>query len=115
MKIPDNIVQHTEVTVTKGNSISTSVSEVVDINRISTFKKLLRLTSFLYFIVEKCTFRGIVHCLSVEKLKRVEQFGLKRIFHMMLRFRCLEPQSTSNGTITVVQRMNNMNNWIENN
>lgn len=84
MKIPDNIVQHTEVTVTKGNSISTSVSEVVDINRISTFKKLLRLTSFLYFIVEKCTFRGIVHCLSLEKLKRVEQFGLKRIFHMML-------------------------------
>lgn len=84
MKIPDNIVQHTEVTVTKGNSISTSVSEVVDINRISTFKKLLRLTSFLYFIVEKYTFRGIVHCLSVEKLKRVEQFGLRRIFHMML-------------------------------
>lgn len=78
-EIPDIIVQHADVTVTERNRKTMSVTKIVDLNRISTLQKLLRLTCFLQLIVEKRTFRGIVHCLSTDELKRAENNWIRHV------------------------------------
>lgn len=56
-----------------------SVTDIVDLNRISTLQKLLILTCFLQLNVEKRTFRGIVHCLSADELKRAENNWIRHM------------------------------------
>lgn len=93
-----------------------SVAEIVDLNRISTLQKLLRLTCFLNLIVEKRTFRVIVHCLSADEFKKAEDNWIRHVQKdlpkdVMYRIRRLGPQLTSDGIIIVGQRMKK---WIEN-
>lgn len=67
-----------------------SVTEIVDIFRISTIKNFLILTCFLQLIVEKRRFRGIVHCLSADELKRAEDNLTRHVQKHLKKMLCTD-------------------------
>ncbi|XP_061184389.1 uncharacterized protein LOC133192393 [Saccostrea echinata] len=117
-EIPDVLVRHTEVKVTEEKSRTVmNVAKLIDLNRISTLQKILKLTSLLQLIRKKHTIRGIVHCLLAEELRDAENIWILHVQEdlpddVMYRFKRLRPHLTPDGIIRVGQRMNK---WTEDN
>ena len=116
-EIPDALIQNVQIKMTGESEKTLSVANIIDLNRISTLSKLLRITGLLQLIGKKRTFRGIAHCLTADDLRKAETTWIKHAQEdlpddALYRFRRLGPFRTSDGIITVGQRMNK---WIENN
>ena len=114
--IPDVVVHHASVVERKPLNYRLLVPQLIDTNRISSLRKLYRLTSILQIIIEGRSFKGVTKNISAERLRNAE---ISWIAHAqsdlpdnaMHRFRRLGPQVSPEGIVMVGHRMNS---WLEN-
>ena len=108
--------KNVQIKMIKESEKTLSMANIIDVNRISSLPKLLRITDFLQLIGKERTFRGITHCFTADDLRKTEKNSIKHAKDhpddTLYRFRRLGPLRTTDGIINVGHRMNK---WIENN
>ena len=62
-----------QIKMIKESEKTLSMANIIDVNRISSLPKLLRITDFLQLIGKEHTFRGITHCFTADDLRKTEK------------------------------------------
>ncbi|XP_071519115.1 uncharacterized protein [Panulirus ornatus] len=98
-------------------NIKQEVTPMMNIERFSCYKRMIKNTAIILCIIRKKTFRGILHTLTADDVRKAERYWVKMVQrefeeNWKERFKRIGPSKDQDGIIVVGERISS---WLKDN